>query len=133
MAGIPVVTTLHSTQLNSGRFIKIIVPLESWVIRYLAKDVIAVGYTVAEANRKRLQGVPIRIIPNAVSVPKMMAISERQAVRREITGNDSVPIVISVGRFAPPKGYPIIGRDLASPLKLSKYVSSDGWRWATTK
>ena len=114
IARLPVITTLHSTMPDFGRFRGIKVLLESWIMRHLAADVIAVGYTVADANRKRLRGLPIRVILNAVSIPGRISKVERDRLRMEITGSTSRPIVISVGRFAPPKGYP----DLLAAIAL---------------
>ena len=104
LAGLQVITTLHSTGGVLPVFHPLIEAMECWVARFLAKRVIAVGYTVADKYQARLRR-SIDVIPNAVSMAEKITKEERLAIRREIEGEIPGPIIISVGRFAPPKGF----------------------------
>jgi glycosyltransferase involved in cell wall biosynthesis len=104
LAGLQVITTLHSTGGVLPVFHPLIEAIESWVARLLAKRVIAVGYTVADKYQAHLRR-SIDVIPNAVSMAERITKEERLAIRREIVGEIQGPITISVGRFAPPKGF----------------------------
>ena len=105
LAGLPVVTTLHSIEDVLQEFHPFIGALETWTIRHLAKRVVAVGYTIADSFQWRLRGRAIDVIPNAVSIPARITEKERLELRKEIAGDVRKKIVISVGRIAPPKGY----------------------------
>jgi len=105
LAGLPVVTTLHSIEDVLQEFHPLIGTLETWTIRHLSKRVVAVGYTIADSFRGRLGGRDIEVIPNAVPIPAGITEKERLELRKEIAGDARRSIVISVGRIAPPKGY----------------------------
>jgi glycosyltransferase involved in cell wall biosynthesis len=105
LAGLPVVTTLHSTEDVLQEFHPFIGALETWTIRHLAKRVVAVGYSIADSFQERLRGKSIDVIPNAVSIPARITEKERLELRKEIADDVRKKIVISVGRIAPPKGY----------------------------
>jgi glycosyltransferase involved in cell wall biosynthesis len=105
LAGLPVVTTLHSIKVVLQEFHPFIGALETWTIRYLSNRVVAVGYTIAASFRGRLRAKSIDVIPNAVPIPARITEEERLELRKEIAGDAHKKIVISVGRIAPPKGY----------------------------
>ena len=105
LAGLLVVTTLHSTEDVLQEFHPFIGTLETWTIRHLSKRVVAVGYTIADSFRERLRGRVIDVIPNVVPIPVRITEKERLDLRKEIAGDAHKKIVISVGRIAPPKGY----------------------------
>ncbi|NCP88595.1 glycosyltransferase, partial [bacterium] len=105
LAGLLVVTTLHSTEDVLQEFHPFIGMLETWTIRHLSKRVVAVGYTIADSFRERLRGRVIDVIPNVVPIPVRITEKERLDLRKEIAGDAHKKIVISVGRIAPPKGY----------------------------
>jgi len=105
LAGLPVVTTLHSIEDVLQEFHPFIGALETWTIRHLAKRVVAVGYSIADSFQERLRGRAIDVIPNAVPIPARITEKERLELRKEITGDMGKKIVISVGRIALPKGY----------------------------
>jgi len=105
LAGLPIVTTLHSTRRGSRRFSSVFEVLEIWSMRLFSKRIVAVAYSIADIYQARLRGAPIDVIPNAVSVPEEISNFERTRLRQEITGDAARPIVVSVGRLAPPKGY----------------------------
>ena len=67
--GIPVVATLHSTGPNPHRKSRLIAHLETVILRYFARRIIAVGHTVAAANRAQLGSRAVDVIPNGVPAP----------------------------------------------------------------
>ena len=103
--GIPVVTTLHNTDMASqdhfyqGR-------LESWLLKHWVAELIAVGDKTAMAHQYRVGGRHISVISNAVSAAPVLDNKLRVSVRREMTGKKPGPILICVGRLAQQKGYP---------------------------
>jgi glycosyltransferase involved in cell wall biosynthesis len=113
-AGLPVIGTLHSTGNLADYPHPAILWLEGQILRHLAQRIIAVGQTVAEAFRPRLAPREIQIIVNPASPPVSLTPEQRRAVRQEMGCDDSCPMLISVGRFAPPKGY----HDLMEALSL---------------
>jgi glycosyltransferase involved in cell wall biosynthesis len=105
LSGIPVVSSIHSTSPGDDRSNQVREWLELFCLRFLAFRVIAVAHKVQEAYRPLLKGKPIDVIPNAVPAPAQLSRQERKDLRRELTGDPSRPILITVGRFAPPKAY----------------------------
>lgn len=105
LAGLPVVNTLHSIEDVLQEFHPMIGFLETWAMRYWANRIAAVGHTIRDSFQSRLRGRSIDVIPNAVSVPVRITQAERTKLRKEIAGDPSKTILISVGRFAPAKGY----------------------------
>jgi glycosyltransferase involved in cell wall biosynthesis len=114
LAGLPVIATLHSTEDVLQEFHPLIGRLETAAIRLLATRVIAVGYTIADSFRARLGGREVEVIPNAVPLPVELPAGEQRELRKELAGDAHRPIVISVGRVAPPKGF----ADLLAAISL---------------
>jgi glycosyltransferase involved in cell wall biosynthesis len=104
-AGIPVVATLHSTGHDSRRESELITRLEKVILRYLARRVVAVGYTVAAAHQAHLGLRAVDVIPNGVPDPLAISPEERQSIRREIAGDENRVVIIAVGRLVRAKGY----------------------------
>ena len=104
-AGIPVIATLHSTGRDTRRKSGLITRLEEVILRYFARRIIAVGYTVAAAYRARLGSRTVDVIPNGVPVPIHLSPQARQSLRREMAGDENRVVIISVGRFVEAKGY----------------------------
>jgi glycosyltransferase involved in cell wall biosynthesis len=104
LAGLPVV----STQYNSPDDLRLNHPLryqlETWALRHAARRVLAVGYTVAESNRERLKGKRLDVVLNAVHPAPALTPAERLALRGEMTGDPTRPILIWVGRLEAAKG-----------------------------
>ncbi|MGC8856507.1 MAG: glycosyltransferase [Anaerolineae bacterium] len=103
LAGLPVVSTLHSTgnnhaNSNAGREF-----LETTLLRFFTHRLIAVGYKVEEMYRPRLGNRPMEIIPNAVLLAPTVTAEERIRLRVELAGSTDRLILLTAGRFAPPK------------------------------
>lgn len=103
LAGIPVVSTLHSTghahaNTNAGREL-----LENGALRFFSHRVIAVGYKVAEQYHARLGGRQIEVIPNAVLAAPTLTAAERMRLRVEMAGRPDALILFTAGRFVPAK------------------------------
>ncbi|MBI3243734.1 MAG: glycosyltransferase [Chloroflexi bacterium] len=106
IAGISVIASLRTAGYDTSYHNPMRRQLETWMLRYGAKRVMAVGYTVADTHRQRLHGKRIDVIPNSViPIPPLPPI-EREALRSELVGRLSYPLLISVGRLSLPKGYP---------------------------
>src|SRR5438105_4497852 len=104
-AGIPVVATLHQTARLERTFERERELVESLVLRRRAARIVAVGTSVAEANGRRFGRVPIDTVPNPVSVPDPVAADVRLARRAEVLGELAGPLILSVGRVEPVKGF----------------------------
>lgn len=103
--GLPVVATLHNTEVDARHSHPLRDRLEILALRYLAQHVIAVGEAVAEAYNPILHR-QCDVIPNAVLPPVILPQAERAALRTELTGGEPQrPLCITVGRFSPQKGY----------------------------
>ncbi len=105
LAGLPVVNTLHSIADVLQEFHPMIGFLETWAMRYWAKRIVAVGYTIRNSFQSRLRGRSIGVIPNAVSIPVKITPAQRVKLRKEVAGDPTKTILISVGRFVAAKGY----------------------------
>jgi glycosyltransferase involved in cell wall biosynthesis len=102
---IPVVATLHSTGHDLRQFPFHVTFFEKICLRYLARRIVAVGYSIAEAHQNRLGGRIVDVIPNGVPVSMPLAPEIRQRLRREISGDESRLVIVSVGRFVQAKGH----------------------------
>lgn len=88
--------------------------IETVTVKYGANRIMANGHAVAELGRKRFAPREIDILVNAIDLPSPLADEERIALRRELVGDPSRPIVISVGRLDLPKGFPDLIRSFAA-------------------
>ncbi|RPJ26819.1 MAG: glycosyltransferase [Chloroflexi bacterium] len=104
-AGIPVIATLHSTGHDLQRDSGLVTRLEEVGLRYFARRIIAVGYTVAAAYQPRLSSRTLDVIPNGVPIPQPISMQVRQSLRHEIAADENCVVLIAVGRFAEAKGY----------------------------
>lgn len=104
-AGVPVVASLRSTATDPRFYHPVRYRLESWLLRFGARGVMANGYSIAEANQRRLRHKRILVIPNAVAVPPLLSAAERAAVRAGLLPEPNRLMLISVGRLSPPKGF----------------------------
>jgi glycosyltransferase involved in cell wall biosynthesis len=104
-AGCPVVSSLHNTESDSRKRSMRVVRLETLILRYFARRIIAVGYGVADAFRARVKNRHVDVIPNGIPTPPTITREARQKLRREITGDENRTLLLAVGRFVPAKGY----------------------------
>jgi glycosyltransferase involved in cell wall biosynthesis len=107
LVNIPVVSMLHSTgySLNNKTADLIKDKIEHLALRYLSTHVIAVGFKVADVYQSHLRRKSIEVISNAVSTISSLPDEERISVRKELSISPSQPVLITVGRFVPPKSY----------------------------
>lgn len=105
MAGIPVIGTLHSAALDPVQKHPVKRLLETWALAYGAGAVVAVGPAVAAAHRARLRGARMVVIPNAVEPGPEPAAERRTRLRAELMDDVTGPLLVAVGRLAPPKGH----------------------------
>lgn len=100
LCGVPVVSSLHSTGQDKRHANYLRDNMELWGLRRAAR-VIAVGQSVKQAYG--LLGDKIMVVPNGVERGTALTVSERDEIRRSITGQPTRPILISVGRLSPDK------------------------------
>jgi glycosyltransferase involved in cell wall biosynthesis len=105
LLGCPVVASLHNTESDSRKRSIRVARLETTVLRFLARRIIAVGYGVSDAFHARVKDRQVDVIPNGIPIPSPIGFEVRQALRREITGDANRILLIAVGRFVPAKGY----------------------------
>ena len=106
LAGVPVVSTLHT----AGRDARHYHPLRSWLeilaLRWGTAQVLAVGQNVAAFHQPRLGSRrQIEVLPNGVAAAISLSAQERCALRQQVCGDPERPLVLAVGRLSAPKGY----------------------------
>ena len=119
-AGIPVIATLHSIAVRKGWKAGLLKRIENFVLKNYATRVLAVGQMVAGANHGNYGNRKVDIILNGIPKPEFPPLPERDRLRREITGDGSESIVITVGRFTHAKGY----EDMIEALHLLQQRAS---------
>lgn len=99
LSGTPVVATLHNVRSDkwSG--------LEKFILWLGACKIIAVGEVVREAHFSKPYKKRIIVIANPVKQIFTPSQSEIEKIRKDITGDIKKPLLISVGRLEPQKGY----------------------------
>ncbi len=117
LAGVPVVASLHNTRPDRREM------LETLALRYGTREIIAVGRTVAEANAARLGHRPITVLQNPVNVPPPLEQAQRIALRTELAEDPKRPLLVSVGRLSPQKGY----ADLLKAIDLLRQTHRDAF------
>lgn len=104
LAGVPVVATLHSIGTDPRHYHPLRFRLEKWALGH-ARGLILVADAVADAYAAILPDRNMHIIPNPVEPVADLSPPGRTALRSELTGDPARPLLISVGRLSPPKGY----------------------------
>jgi glycosyltransferase involved in cell wall biosynthesis len=66
----------------------------------------AVGYTTAVAHKSRLKNRTIRVVPNGIEIPQPISPVHKAALRKEMIGDQTRTIIMTVGRLVEEKGYP---------------------------
>jgi glycosyltransferase involved in cell wall biosynthesis len=119
-AGIPVIATLHSIAVRKGWKAKLLRAIENFVLQKYATRILAVGRVVADANQGSFGKRKVDVIQNGIPKPKFPPLNERDRLRREIAGDGSSSIVITVGRFTRAKGY----EDMVEAIRLLQQKAS---------
>jgi glycosyltransferase involved in cell wall biosynthesis len=78
--------------------------LETFALRHMVREVIAVGWGTAQAQQPRLLNRQVRVIPNAVPIPGPGSRAVRQRARAALVGDSDRLVLLSVGRLEPQKG-----------------------------
>jgi glycosyltransferase involved in cell wall biosynthesis len=104
LAGIPVVSSFHSTPVSK----KLRSRIERAVVRNGSNGVVAVGYAVADAHRFWVGDEKLKVIQNGISPLPSLSPQQRLQVRRDIAGDPNRPILIAVGRYATLKAFPVL-------------------------
>ncbi|MHC1785285.1 MAG: glycosyltransferase [Anaerolineaceae bacterium] len=105
MAGVPVICSLRNLgdtpmYTRPGRRF-----IETICLNLFASRVMGNGYAIAEVHSRRVKTGNIDVIPNAAEIPEKLSSEERITVRKDLIGDSSRPVVISVGRLIPSKGF----------------------------
>lgn len=103
IAGVPVITSLRSISLEPYHPVR--ARIETWLMRYVSNFVMANGYSVAQAHQPRLGNKKIHVIQNAVGINPLPSQDGIARIRKELSGDTNRPLIMSVGRLSPPKGY----------------------------
>jgi glycosyltransferase involved in cell wall biosynthesis len=104
-AGIPVIATLHSTTVRGDWKSRILKRMENYCLRSYATRILAVGKMIADFNQGNYGDRTIDVIPNGIPRPNLPEFQDRERLRKEIMGNHSGSLIITVGRFSRAKGY----------------------------
>lgn len=105
LAGIPTIAGLRNAFNQRRRFHTIRALLESFTLKFLVRKIMAVGAATAEAHQARFPKKPIVPVPNSVVLPEPVSAAERAAIRATLLDHPERPLLISVGRLTPQKGY----------------------------
>lgn len=93
---------------DSGRISARRAKIESFCLRHFADGILANGYAVAEFGHRQVGAdVPIDVLPNAVDARVIPQLSreEKHSLRRELVGDADRPLILSIGRLTPQKGF----------------------------
>jgi len=107
MVGLPTIASIRNADFEHRDYKPQRAFLETFVLRNLAGRIMANGNVVAEYTSQRLSGKrSIDIIPNAVDLAQPdLSSAARIEIRRQIAGDPQRPIILSVGRLTPAKGF----------------------------
>ena len=138
IVGVPTVASLHNVSIEKPPKgwipIQIRFWLEAYLLRYMAQEIIAVGYIVADTHQERFSGKPITVIPNAVDSASPLGADERTKLRSEVADDPNRPLLISVGRLVTQKGYSDMLTAMASLRQTHPSamlaIAGNGSKWA---
>lgn len=103
-----VIATLHCV-VNEEHGLTLRAAIRKWleysVLRLFADNVIGVGQLVVDSHQPHLGKKTIISIPNAVQPVRVITPEERSRIRTEIMGCDRRPVLLSLGRYHPQKGF----------------------------
>lgn len=114
-SGTPVIASFRSEQIPPELYNPVREWIENLLLRFAVARIMANGHAVAAGNQQRVGRRKIDVLLNALEgEPVRLTAPEREAVRAELVGNASGPLLLAVGRMTPAKGYP----DLLAAFKL---------------
>lgn len=106
LAGRPVISAIRNSRDDTwGRLSVLLGKVETFTLRYLSHQVMAVGYATAAAQQHRLGNKQITPVPNALRTTPLLLPDKRNQIRTELVGDPVKPLLISTGRLVPQKGY----------------------------
>lgn len=110
-AGVPSIATLHNLYPSRRRFGSVAKrAIEIFVLRRAKATVLAVAGEVERAYTRAPLGLDrgkVLTIPNAIDVSRIERVAQSEAakVRSQVLQGGDGPLMVSVGRIAPQKGY----------------------------
>jgi glycosyltransferase involved in cell wall biosynthesis len=116
LAGIPSVASIHNTRRRKRKW-GLLLEIEARVLQRITDRVLAVGWETARVHGLRL-GRPVEVIPNAVGRFTPPGEADRAAVRAALDVPPDAPLVLSVGRLHPQKGFPDLLSAFARVLEV---------------
>jgi glycosyltransferase involved in cell wall biosynthesis len=108
LSGTPFIGSFRNAGYDPKRISARRARLESFCLRHFADGILANGYAVAEFGHRQVGAdVSIDVLPNAVDANLIPQLShdEKQSLRRELIGDPSRTLILSVGRLTPQKGF----------------------------
>jgi len=105
LSGTPVIASLRNAGVDEKRYTSQRAAIETFVLRHLAKHVIANGYGVADFWQKRLGNLSIDVLVNSIDDISPLNEEERRALRIKLVGSSERILILSVGRLTYQKGF----------------------------
>lgn len=106
LAGKPVISAIRNSRDDTWGGLSVLLgKLETFTLRYLSHQVMAVGHATAAAQQHRLGNKLITPVPNALRLFSPLPSGKRNQIRTELIGNTTQPLLISTGRLVQQKGY----------------------------
>lgn len=108
LSGTPFLGSFRNAGYDATRISARRAKIESFCLRHFADGILANGYAVADFGHQQVGAdASIDVLPNAVDVNIIPQLSrdEKNSLRRELTGDADRPLLLSVGRLTPQKGF----------------------------
>lgn len=108
LSGTPFLGSFRNTGYDSSRTRAGRAKLEAFCLRHFADGILANGYAVADFGRRQVgEDIAIDVLPNAVDINiiPQFSPSQKTALRRDLVGDAERPLILSVGRLTPQKGF----------------------------
>lgn len=107
LANIPVVATMHLAGFDPS-IANRQQQFEAQIVRFLAQQIIAVGYTTNDAYQPIMPNRTLHVVHNAVVAVPEISVEQRNTTREAILGDPDLTMLINVGRFAAIKDLPTL-------------------------
>ncbi len=108
LSGTPFIGSFRNAGYDPKRVNARRAKMEAFCLRHFADGILANGYAVAEFGHRQIGAdVSIDVLPNAVDATLVPQLSgdEKQSLRRELIGDPSRTLLLSVGRLTAQKGF----------------------------